>query len=108
MSRRHRRGRLVPVLLTALLTAVAACTAEQGPTRPDNGERAAQADQALLALGELLDDNGALPVGQAQRMVAGLLQPLPGVEPWRVDGPASPALASLALRRVAQALPTLN
>ncbi|MER7459145.1 hypothetical protein [Micromonospora sp. NPDC126480] len=108
MSRRHRRGRLAPVLLTVLLAAVAACTADKGPERSGGEKRSARADPALLALGELLDENGALPVAQAQRMVAGLVQPLPDVQPWTVAGAESPALAGLALRRVAQALPTLD
>ena len=95
------------MLAVALLVTAAGCTTDQGPTGTEP-PAPAQPDPALLALGELLDADGALPVAQAQRMVAALVEPLPGIEPWTVDGPAPTELAGLAVRTVAAALPTLD
>ncbi|MGC5029354.1 hypothetical protein [Micromonospora sp. DT229] len=109
MSRRGRRGSLLALLLTVLLAATSGCTgAEKTPAQSGDDAVEARPDPALLALGELLDADGTLPVDQAQRMVAGLVEPLPGVEPWTIPGSTAPSLAGLALRTLAQALPTLD
>ncbi|MEV2241761.1 hypothetical protein [Micromonospora sp. NPDC049891] len=89
--------------------ATSGCTAAGKKLAPSDGDAVeARPDPALLALGELLDKDGVLPLDQAQRMVAGLVEPLPGVEPWTEAGSTAPPLAALALRTVAQALPALD
>ncbi|WBB48611.1 hypothetical protein O3597_26625 [Verrucosispora sp. WMMA2044] len=97
------------LLLAVLLAAASGCTgAGTKPTRSGGDPVEARPDPGLLALGELLDARGALPVEQALRMVAGLVEPLPGVEPWTPADTTAPPMAGLALRTAAQALPTLD
>lgn len=58
-------------------------------------------DPALAALGELLDDEGALGVDAAQRLFAAVVAPLPGVEPLDLpDGELPTDAGGLAARRL--------
>lgn len=95
-TRRRRHLAVVAGLSFALL---AGCTGGTKPS-PDasSSPRAAVPDPALLALAELLDDEGALPVETAQRIVAATVAPIEGVEPLTLDGEAPHDLAGAALR----------
>lgn len=65
-------------------------------------------DDAILAIAELVDDEGALPVDAALGVVSALLAPLPGVEPLELDGEPPHDLAGAAVRRLLAAYDRLD
>ncbi len=98
------------------LLLVAGCTGgasgAAGPDSPQSdppAEHVAAPDPAILAVGALFDDEGALPLDAAQRLFATVVEPLPGVEPLAdagltsgttADEHAHHGLAGMAVRRM--------
>lgn len=64
-------------------------------------------DGGLVQLGQLLDDEGVLPIDAAQRLFAAVVAPLPGVEPLAFDGGMPDDVAGLATRRLVGAAGSL-
>jgi len=62
----------------------------------------------LVAMGELLDDDGALPLDVARGIFAATVAPLPGVEPLLVAGETPHDFAGAAARRLARGAAELD
>lgn len=89
----------------------AACSSgdsgEDAAKPKEEAEKKAEADPALEALGDALDDAGVLSVEAAQRMFAAAVAPLPGVEPLEIPEGRESEFVSPAIRRLAGATPDL-
>lgn len=95
----HRgRGSVACAVVVALL--LAACTGGEPAGGPTSDTGPAEPSEALLALGELLDDEGRLPLDVAQQVFAAEVAPLPGVEPLELPEGGAHDLAGAAVRRV--------
>lgn len=55
-------------------------------------------DEALLAIGDLVDEEGRLPVNVAMEIFAGHVAPLPGVSPRRLPGDSGERAAEVAIQ----------
>ncbi len=101
LKQRRRLGVIASGLL--LLGSVLACRfpevmaneLEQGPPTPPREvspggkptpQAAAEPDETLLALGDLFDAEGRLPLETALQVFAGTVAPLPGVTPRSLPG----------------------
>ncbi len=67
-----------------------------GPAATPTPLPAGPPDDTLLALGELMDDEGRLPVQVAMEIFAAYVAPLPGVAPRRLPGESTSSAAELA------------
>jgi hypothetical protein len=63
-------------------------------------EREPQIDPVLVRIGELVDDEGVLPIQTAAAIFSATIAPLPGVDPLELDGDLPPDLAGAAARRL--------
>jgi len=115
---RARLRRVVALTLACGLLATAACSdggtdgkaeAKAPPTTEPVPERDAEIDPVLTAFGEMLDDEGVLPLDTALGIVSAEVVPLPGIAPVALpEGPAPDDLAGVALRRVVGARAELD
>ncbi|HEX6969752.1 MAG TPA: hypothetical protein VF174_13205 [Micromonosporaceae bacterium] len=99
-ARSRASSRRIPVIVAGLgLALLSACTGTKPTASPGDPSpsRAAVPDPALVALGELLDDEGTLPLDAAQRVFATTVAPIEGVAPLTLAGEAH-HLAGAALR----------